>query len=935
MSPTLPAQTTTPPGAPTPAETDEDVVTLDLFTVNTSKDTGYVAVDALAGGRQNTPLRVTPSTVSSITAGFINDLGLTSVQDALQWTLNTIPTNFRSGMAGGNAGDTFNYWSVSIRGDSHVQGGNPPTKNYFPTFMLIDTYNIDRIEVDAGPNSILFGIGDIGGSLTSYTKTARFGNDFSTLGVQATSFGGLRGTIDSNQTYGDRFALRVNALLADQKGWQDGDFHKKEGITLAGTYKFSDSTQVRFELEGRKEKKTVYAATVQDGISLWDGTTESPTWGAAVPGINANPLNDPTAPGVHTMEAWGGPANYLVWNSEVGLFNWAGGARSMGTGDVAWGAYLRPDAFTFGPTGTLIPEYPRKRSFAIIPTDGLLKPEAIDGTLTFEQRINANSELQISGYGYEDSAKARNFEGAGGGNGYGIAVDLNRQLPDGTPNPNFGKYFSDMFLDEQQQNHKVFEVRGQYSYHFDTEIWGVPLKQMLSVSAGHQVTDLITRQHQATVLNNYDPNNWTRSMVWGRIYWDRPRAALRVPKTYNGQEIEYIGLPFNWYDWNIKQRIDYFGAFSQSRLWEDRLNITLGVRRDKYRNTKDDVRGTNDTTASDAGTTFTAGLVGYITPWLGVVGNVSENFQPAAGGIAPSLYGANFGPSFGKGRNVGLRISTQDGKYWASASYYKDKSTDVIGGDSPDFQGIWNDYFTAGGTSTDIGPAGNVTGTLGSYHANMNYTDTYDVDYHGVELEFTANPTKNLRIQAHYAVPRGVKTNNAPNARRYFDQYADVWQVAASGTSPESTKLASDLSNAANLLANTAEETVVANLAKRQYNIFATYSFDTEALDGLEVGLGLTGLGPQYRGPGDKAQDGTRFLSPAYSTWSLMIGYSQTFETMGRQVRARYQLNVDNLFDNDRLIFGSFQNYGASGNEPMNYRYLEPQKFTFTATFSF
>ena len=86
----LPAQTA-PAAAPAqPAE--EKALVLDTFTVNTEKDNGYIAVDSLAGGRQAAPIRVTPAAMSSITGQFINDLGITNVQDALKWSLATVPT---------------------------------------------------------------------------------------------------------------------------------------------------------------------------------------------------------------------------------------------------------------------------------------------------------------------------------------------------------------------------------------------------------------------------------------------------------------------------------------------------------------------------------------------------------------------------------------------------------------------------------------------------------------------------------------------------------------------------------------------------------------------------------------------------------------------------------------------------------------------------
>jgi len=342
------------------ASEDSDVVVLTPFTVNTEKDNGYTAVDSLAGGRTNTPIRVTPGAMSSLTRAFIDDLQLTNVQDALKWSLNAVPTSARNGMSGASGGDVFNFWSVSIRGDSHVQGGNPPTKNYFPTFMLIDTYNVDRLEIDSGPNSILFGIGDIGGAMTAYTKTPLFTRNFEDVLFSTSNYGGYRVTADINRTLGKTLALRLNAVQANEKGWKDGDNHKKSGVDLAVAWKVSDSTTIRFEGEGWKEEKSVFSQTIQDAASLWNKTTSAATWGATIAQTGSNPVTTPGAPGVQAMNAWGGPDHYNVWIPSEGLMNWAHGLRSLGTNDAYWGAYLQPTSFTFGPSGTTIMALPSK-----------------------------------------------------------------------------------------------------------------------------------------------------------------------------------------------------------------------------------------------------------------------------------------------------------------------------------------------------------------------------------------------------------------------------------------------------------------------------------------------------------------------------------------------------------------------------------------------
>jgi hypothetical protein len=408
-------------------------------------------------------------------------------------------------------------------------------------------------------------------------------------------------------------------------------------------------------------------------------------------------------------------------------------------------------------------------------------------------------------------------------------------------------------------------------------------------------------------------------MVWARMYWNNPQQALNP-----GPSVKYLGLPFNWYDFNSKQTIKYYGAFSQTRLWDDRLNITLGMRRDSYDvfkvGIRPDIAHNTPVLGNGAGNTYSVGAIGYITDWLGAFVNVSDNYQPAAGGLAPSLFGVTRGASFGKGENAGLRVSTKDGKYYASVTFYKDTAQTVLGGNDPGFQNIWSDYFNAGGTATDLGPAGQVTGTVGHYSAQMQYNTTYDVEFKGVEFEVTANPTKNLRLQLHYSSPKGQRTNNGTEAVAYFNQHLAEWQTVAGPSTSFTQKVASDITNAQKSFAVAAIPTLAAGVPKDQFNAFVTYSFTEDTLKGLDIGFGAT-------------EEGARQLdqvnrTPAYTTYSMLVGYSTSFVAMDHKLHTRFQLNVDNLFGNDTLVF-----QGYNGTTGMDYNFIPPRKLTFSVKF--
>src|SRR5215213_8494717 len=65
---------TVPPRPPAAAATDEAVVVLTPFTVDTTKDRGYQAENTLSGSRLNSSLADTPASVSVFTKEFLQDV---------------------------------------------------------------------------------------------------------------------------------------------------------------------------------------------------------------------------------------------------------------------------------------------------------------------------------------------------------------------------------------------------------------------------------------------------------------------------------------------------------------------------------------------------------------------------------------------------------------------------------------------------------------------------------------------------------------------------------------------------------------------------------------------------------------------------------------------------------------------------------------------
>jgi len=129
---------------------------------------------------------------------------------------------------GASGGDVFNYWSMH-RGDSQCRAAIRPQKiisrrSWSPTPTMSIASSSTAAELHP------LGIGDIAGSMTSYTKTARFDKNFTDVRLMMSNYGGYRTTADLNRAVTKNFVLRVNALASREKGWKDGDRHKKNAV---------------------------------------------------------------------------------------------------------------------------------------------------------------------------------------------------------------------------------------------------------------------------------------------------------------------------------------------------------------------------------------------------------------------------------------------------------------------------------------------------------------------------------------------------------------------------------------------------------------------------------------------------------------------------------------------------------------------------------
>ncbi|HVU25113.1 MAG TPA: TonB-dependent receptor [Opitutus sp.] len=291
--------------APQPAATDaenEEIVVLSPFTVSASEDEGkYRAAATLGGSRVRTELKDLATPFSVSTAQFLRDTASTNNMDLLTYTTNT-----EVGGLFGNWGGFGNAQGVSDRStllspnsNTRVRGLDAAdnTRNYFLTDIPWDSYNIDRVEIQRGPNSILFGVGSPAGIINAATVQARFDGNHGRVENQFSTYNSVRWVADYNVELIDNLlAVRFSGLLTNQQYRQEPAFEKQKRGYVTATFQpqlFPKEWAGKLEVRANYESSKITAnrpriLPPEDGISLWfddaagDGVTDKIGFGKRV-----------------------------------------------------------------------------------------------------------------------------------------------------------------------------------------------------------------------------------------------------------------------------------------------------------------------------------------------------------------------------------------------------------------------------------------------------------------------------------------------------------------------------------------------------------------------------------------------------------------------------------------------------------------------------
>lgn len=958
LYPFAPIQAQTAPTSPAKAAVSDEVIELSPFITNSASEQGYVATSSLAGSRVNTPLKDIAAQIDVMTLEFINDIGATTIEESVAFSTNN--NNITDQNTGPNGGITTTRASGRARGFDAIT----TSADFYATNLPSELYNVERITLANGPQSILFGLGNAGGAIDTSTKRAlmRSANEVSLRGDNNGSF---RSTLDVNRVLlPQKLAFRFAAVRNEGKSSVESAFNRQSRAFGALTWKLAPKSTLRLsaeKIDQRASNASNYLA--QDFVSPWFATGrplyENATGNTSLTAA-AFPLLNRNANALRVYSYGGGAPSVLIWNGS-GLTR--GAHQLAGAVDTRDAALIDNAIFSTA------------RDVRVGGRVNDLQGKLLRGAL--EQKITTDLFVEL-GFNYESVSELLGgaFENAESIN---IFADPNRFLPGGTTaapqtarNPNSGRLYIETAPGGTEVRNLTKELRFTTSYELDfkksfTSVARHFGRHRMAALASFRIDEDRTQVSRAMILGNPsfatgDLLNNSR-LLRSRFYLDPAAGSFTARALPGGGDGRLFG-PWTFTDTVRNETFqatmfDHPGGRSsgtggsrkeittgmlalQSFFLKDRVNVFAGRRVDQFKSFLVDpsalVRGDRLTPGDQQGlfvplartsfaatpalddstTTYSYGAVVHALSWLSVFGSRSNNTALPPGFLDPdnrlipgiSSDGHDFGFSVGLRQNaLSLRVN-----------FYEENQHNLIG----DGQGVRTESAVIEQRlrGTDR-PADIATVPADGYdpvtRGNV-YRSVEDKIGKGIDVTLVARVTANWDLRVAGGQQRTRVSNKDLDFALWSARRLPVWQqfgglgwdkVTISNTDARTVHQYYDQAIAAEILRQQLRNNLP-RFRQREWrgSLFTNYRFGEGSLKGLNLGGGVrwldqTMLGFQQRvfPGGTTGDDVTKpIFGPAQFALDLLLGYGgKTTVLGGHKLGWRVQLNIRNVLDDDEL----------------------------------
>ena len=946
VAPFASAQTVVTPAAASTAATP-DAVVLSAFEVTANADVGYESSTAMSGTRTNESLANLPNSISVMNTELMADLGITDFFQAAEFAVgadNIYNDNMQVGApVGARSGNQINF-----RGLPSVR----QLKDGFPTYTPQDNYNTERIEISRGPGGIAYGDTDATGVINLTSKRGQFRNE-TEVGVRLDDRGSRRATLDfSRVLVAKTLAARLNLIDSNLEGWHENT--NREFRAGAGALRYQPF----------KTGRTVIDATFEKGdmVTHLSHTALNNQMAAYVRGSGTNTRDaNPNLTGVQTngvgMARLAAPptatADVHAWTMIGGQFY---NLQTMGTTDPF--PVYRITTIIQGAAATSATDPQNPNRIPILPIPVSLFPLHQDwagpdakvdygfSVANFSVQHKATRDLDVwLAYNRQDETTEQSLTRNGniaGGNVRAVFIDVNPRLPDPAfpndplrtiANPNYEQFLLGGTITRRREEHAIESVRliGVYS----AEFWKTSHRFILSANHRDEIYRIqnfnwgltkeeITRRGYTGVSARLPSNVVT---TWS-YFKDGNGDKLKIPRAPGVLDYFVNGSGgLQYFDQSLSTGVlQHLGSFFKGRLrtsvglsrdhWKQRGNLPTRSFGDYQEWRFVDAAG--NPLANDAGniptleladtwkTNTSYGGVYHLTDWVGVTASYQESAL-FTDNVGTDLYGNARAPTQGSGVDLGLRFSLLKNRVHATVVYYNNTSGN-------NRTGIAAALRTEVNAALDAGLS-----AAGSPDRIVGLDDSNDRDTKGVEVELTANLTRNWTMRLGYGDTQNQRSSSVPQLRaKVALAEAHLRSVGRSAAEIDAALTAShDF-----LDAQSADD-----VQPKQYrgSFVTRYDFSEGRFRGFSVGGSVRWAHGRVRDPGGLLISGQPVIPERLNADEFVVSPFFKYAAKIGKVRWTGQLNIDNAFNN-------VTNQGRIARYP---RYTDPRLITLTNSFRF
>ncbi|MEX0326273.1 MAG: TonB-dependent siderophore receptor [Puniceicoccaceae bacterium] len=257
---------------------EDEVINMNPFVVQAYEDSGYLSGNAFSAYRINTPIIEIPFSIQVLNEEFIEDIVAVDVRDLVPYTagVNLVEKN----------NQVQEISEFSIRGIESSR----PKRNGMTRYLILDTTNVERVEVVKGPASTMYGAAEPGGIINYVTRRP---TEVPTFGFDATigSWNYYRAQLSaSGPIVEDTLLYQIDASALDRKGYRDFDEEQRQFISSALEWRLSSMVTLIGEVEYLEREANPVSPNIIYNEELYENGLIDPATDLLVgPTISTNP----------------------------------------------------------------------------------------------------------------------------------------------------------------------------------------------------------------------------------------------------------------------------------------------------------------------------------------------------------------------------------------------------------------------------------------------------------------------------------------------------------------------------------------------------------------------------------------------------------------------------------------------------------------------